>query len=233
MPRGGGAAEWLSQPVRDTLAAFPVITGGARCSNESTVTWAVRNSAGTSGRLVSVDTRTGDWYVDTLDEIGDGSGLVDAICEHDGRLHLVVGGVVYRQDITYPAASFIPVTIITGALAPAGTEGWWRLQGFWTTGEHKGGHKIEGDVSYDEGQTWIPTVSAPVELATGVGADDYAVGESVSLAWYPRRRKCSRALIRLRITAPTGSAASEAETLTNIQYGAIRNRKARRAVKQA
>src|SRR5688572_33351395 len=43
MPRGGGAAEWLSQPVRDTLAAFPVITGGARCSNESTVTWAVRN----------------------------------------------------------------------------------------------------------------------------------------------------------------------------------------------
>lgn len=232
LPRGGGAAEWLSQPVRDTLAAFPVVTGGARCSVESTVTWAVRNSAGTSGRLVSVDTRTGDWYVDTLDEIGDGSGLVDAITEHEGRLHLVIGGVVYQQDITYPAASFIPVTIITGALAPAGTEGWWRQQGFWTTGEYKGPHCIEGDTSYDEGHTWIPCVSAPVELATGSDPDEYAVGESVSLPWYPRRRKCSRALIRIRMTAPTGGAASEGQTFTNLQYGAIRNKKARRAVKQ-
>jgi hypothetical protein len=148
-------------------------------------------------------------------------------------LHLVISGIVYRQDITYPAATFIPVTVITGALAPAGTEGWWRLQGFWTTGEHKGSHKFEGDVSYDEGQTWIPAVSAPVDVTTGVTADEYAVGETVSLAWYPRRRKAGRALIRLRMTAPTGGAASEGQTLTNIQYGAIRNRKARRAVKQA
>jgi hypothetical protein len=231
LPRGGGAAEWLSQAVRDTLEAFPTIIGGALCVQESTVTWAVRNSGGTAGRLVSVDTRTGDWYVDTLDEIGDGSGLVDAICEHEGRLHLVIGGVVYRQDATYPAVSFIPLTLITGALAPSGTEGWWRLKRYITTGEFKSDHRIEGDISLDDGNTWIPCVSAPVEVVD----TEYTFTESVSLPWSPRRRKAQRALLRLRMTAPGGISADagEGQTFTNIQVEVIRNRKARRAVKQA
>jgi hypothetical protein len=232
MPRGGTSAEWLSQAVRDTLEAFPVITGGALCTQEQTVTWAVRNSAGTAGRLVSVDTRSGDWFVDTLDEIGSGTGLVDAICEHDGRLHLLVGGIVYRQDITYPAVSFIPMTLITGALAPQGTEGWWRNQGFWTTGTYKGPHCLEGDVSFDDGLTWIPCVSAPVQLVTGSADAEYSVDESTSLPWHPRRRKAQRANIRLRMTALSAQA-SEGQTLSNIQVGVIRNKKARRAVKQA
>lgn len=227
LPRGGGAAEWLSQAVRDTLEAFPTITGGALCTQESTITWAVRNSLGTAGRLVSVDTRSGDWYVDTLDEIGDGSGLVDAICEHDGRLHLVVSGVVYRQDITYPAVSFIPLTVITGAIAPAGTEGWFRNRREITTGEYKGPHNMELDVSYDDGHSFIPCVSAPVAIA----AADYDVGETVSLPWAPRRRKGQRVNIRIRLTALSG--ASEGQTLSNIQGEIIRNKKARRAVKQA
>jgi hypothetical protein len=145
---------------------------------------------------------------------------------------LLVGGVVYRQDITYPAVSFIPMTIITGALAPQGTEGWWRLQGIWTTGLHKGDHCIEADVTFDDGQTYIPCVSAPVELDTGPGDAQYTVDESTSLPWYPRRRKAQRANIRLRMTALSAQA-SEGQTLSNIQVGVIRNKKARRAVKQA
>ncbi len=230
LPRGGGVAEWLSQPVRDTLEAFPAIRGGAPCTRESTVTWAVRDSASTAGRLVSVDTRSGDWYVDTLDEIGDGSGLVDSICEHEGRLYLVIGGVVYQQDDTYPAVSFIPLTVITGRIAPAGTEGWFRLRRFITTGEHRDDHAIEGDVSFDDARSFIPCVSAPVELLTGTGAN-YAVGETTSLPWAPRRRKGQGVNIRLR-TTPLDSAPSEGQTLNNIQLEVIRNRKARRAVKQ-
>jgi hypothetical protein len=232
LPRGGGSPEWLSQSVRETLEAFPVIVGAAVCSVEQTVTWACLNSAGTAGRLVSVDTRSGDWYVDTLDEIGDGSGVVQSICAHEGRLHLVVGNVVYRQDITYPASEFIPVTIVTGAIAPAGTEGWLRLPDIVTTGAFKGDHCIEVDVSYDDEQTYIPTVSAPRELEAGSGATEYAVDETVSERWVPRRRKCNRALVRIRLTA-LAAAASEAQTLSNIQIGVIRNKKARRAVKQA
>jgi hypothetical protein len=232
LPRGGGAPEWLSQAVRDTLEAYPEVRGGALCSQESTVTWAVRNSAGTAGRLVSVDTRSGDWYVDTLDEIGDGSGLVDAICEHEGRLHLVVSGVVYRQDTTYPAASFIPLTLITGALAYGGTEGWWKIRRFISTGEFKDDHGIEGDVSFDDCKTFIPCVTAPVELTAGAGDDEYTAGESTSLPWTPRRKKAQRCNLRLRTTA-IAAAPSEGQTLNNIQIEVIRNKKARRAVKQA
>lgn len=231
LPRGGGAAEWLSQAVRDTLEAFPAVHGGAVCTREQTVTWAVRNLAGTAGRLVSVDTRSGDWYVDTLDEIGDGSGLVDSICEHEGRLILVVGGVVYQQDDDYPATAFIPLTIITGRVAPAGTEGWLRFQGAITTGEHKGPHCTEVDFSYDDCKTFIPTVAAPRELDTGTGEDEYQVDETTSEAWHPRRRKAQGANIRIRMTELDGP--SEGETFSNIQLSVIRNKKARRAVKQA
>jgi hypothetical protein len=232
LPRGGGAPEWLSQAVRDTLEAFPVITGGALCSEEQTVTWACRNLAGTAGRLVSVDTRSGDWYVDTLDEIGDGSGLVDAVCAHAGRLHLLIGGTVWRQDTEYPASAFIPVTIITGAIAPQGVEGWWRLRRFITTGRNKGDHHGEADVSYDDGVSWIPCVAAPLAIETGPGADQYAVDESVSLAWTPRRKKAQRALLRIRFTA-LAAAPSEAQTLSNLQVEVIRNKKARRTPKAA
>ena len=232
LPRGGSAAEWLSQAVRETLEAYPVITGGAVCTMEQTVTWAVRNSAGTAGRLVSVDTRSGDWYVDTLDEIGDGSGLVDAICEHAGRLHLVVSGVVYRQDTTYAAAEFIPWGFVTGALAPAGTEGWLRFRRFISTGRFKTDHAIEVDVSYDDEVSWIPCVAAPVAVEGGSDPDEYAADETVSLTWAPRRRKGNRALVRVRVT-DSGAGAGEAQTLSNLQAEVIRNRKARRAVKQA
>jgi hypothetical protein len=219
--------------VRETLEQFPVITGGSICTQEQTVTWAVRNSAGTAGRLVSVDARSGDWYIDTLTEIGDGSGLVDAICEHEGRLHLVIGGVVYRQDTDYTATSFIPWELVTGALAPAGTEGWLRFARFITTGRFKDDHQLELDVSYDDEVSWIPTVTAPVAVEGGAAADEYAADETVSLKWSPRRRKANRALVRVRVTELSGAGASEAQTLTNIQAEIIRNKKARRAVKQA
>jgi hypothetical protein len=225
LPRGGGAAEWLSQPVRDTLASFPVITGAAVCSVDNTAVWACNDAAGTSRRLVCLDLRSGDWYVDELTELP--SGGIQAICEHLGRIHLVIGNIVYRQDVTYPATAFIPVTIITGSIAAAGTEGWFRLRGATTTGKMKGNHNIEVDVSYDDGANFIPSVSAPVAVQTS----SFAVGATVSKRWFPRRRKAERAVVRLRLTA-LSAAASEAETLSNLQLEVIRNKKARRAAKQ-
>lgn len=225
LPRGGGAAEWLSQPVRDTLTAFPVIVGGSVCSLDNTAVWACNDSAGTDRRLVCLDLRTGDWYVDELTEIP--SGPVQAICEHQGRIYLVVGNLVYQQDNTYPATAFIPVTIITGRISAAGTEGWFRTRGFVTTGKMRADHNIEVDVSYDDGLNFNPCVSAPVAITTAT----YAVNDTVSKRWFPVRRKGEGPMVRIRMTALSG-VASEGQTLSNLLLEVIRNKKARRAVKQ-
>lgn len=222
IPRGGGAAEWLSQPVRDTLRDFPVTTGVAVCTQENTVTWAVQNALGTAGRLVSYDSRAGVWYVDTLEDVG--GGPVRAICEHLGRLVVVVGTTVYRQDTSFPGGSFLPLTIRTGSIAPAGTDGWCRLKGFSTTGKFKESHEIEALVSYDDGraETFVSTVPEPVHV------DGLAADETIELPWYPSRRKGNRFVLELRITADQDATPSQAQTLSAMTLEVVQGRKASR-----
>lgn len=223
LPRGGGAAQWLSQPVRDTLAAFPVIVGAGVSGVDDTVVWACNDAAGSGRRLVVSDLRNGSWYVDDLSELP--SGPIQALCEHQGRIHLAIGGLVYRQDTSYPATAFIPVTVVTGSIAPAGTEGYCRLKGFLSTGKFRGAHDIEGDVSFDDGVSFTSAgqcVTAPVEVDSG-----YTAGDTVSLRWRPKRRKGDRFVIRLRVTESDG--ASEAQTLSNLTLEVIRKRKSRRS----
>lgn len=223
LPRGGGAAQWLSQAVRDTLAAFPVIVGAAISGVDDTAVWACNDAGGTTRRLVATDLRTGAWYVDDLTELP--SGPIQSITEHLGRIHLVIGGLVYRQDTSFPASAFIGMTIVTGSISPSGTEGYCRLKGFVSTGKHRARHKIEGDVSFDDGVTFGTAgqcVSAAVTINSG-----YSAGDTVSRAWRPKRRKGDRFVIRLRTTEDSG--ASEGETLSNITLEVVRKRKSRRA----
>lgn len=223
LPRGGGAAEWLSQAVRDTLTSFPVIVGAAVCGVDDTAVWACNDAGGTTRRLVCSDLRTGDWYVDDLSELP--SGPIQSICEHLGRIHICIGGLVYRQDTTFPASAFIGMTVITGSIAPSGTEGYCKLKGFISTGKFKARHKLEGDVSFDDGVTFDTAgqcVSAPVTVNGG-----YTAGDTVSLRWRPKRRKGDRFVLRLRTTVDSG--ASESETLSNITLEVIRKQKSRRS----
>lgn len=225
LPRGGGGAQWLSQPVRDTLSAFPVCVGSAISGVDDTAVWACNDAAGTDRRLVVLDLRTGDWYVDVLTELP--AGTIQAICAHQGRIHLVIANIVYRQDNTYPASAFISMQVITGSIVLGqGTEGYGRLKGFITTGKHRARHNIEGTVSFDDGVTFTSAgqcVPAPVNINGG-----FAAGDTVSQKWRPHRRKGDRVVLKIVQTADSG-VASEGETLSNIQLEIIRKRKVRRS----
>ena len=171
-----------------------------------------------------VDSRTGDWYVDVLTELP--SGPIQALCAHDGRLQLVIGNVVYRQDDTFPATAFIALEVVTGSiLLGQGTEGYGRIKRFITTGKHKARHKIEGSVSFDDGVSYAAggqCVLAPVTVNAG-----YTTGDTVSLPWAPKRRKGDRVVLKLVTSEDSGP--SEGETLNNIQLEIIRKPKARRS----
>lgn len=222
MDRGGSAAQWLSQPVRDTLSAFPLIVGGAVSSVDDTAVWACNDAGSTTRRLVVLDLRMGAWYVDDLTELP--AGPIQAICEHKGQVHVVVGGIVYRQDQTFPATAFIPMTIITGGIAPSGTDGYARLRSIVTTGKFRGAHNIDVNVSYDDGVTFSSagqTQTAPVAVNAGFSAND-----TVSLNWRPHRRKGDRFVLKLTTSSLSG--ASEQQTLSSVQLEVIRNKKARR-----
>ena len=217
LPRGGGAAEWLSQAVRDVLRDYPVTTAAAICTQDNTICWAVQNTDGDDGRLIAWDTRSGVWYVDTLEDVG--GGPIRAMCEHLGRLVVVVGTAVYRQDTSFPGGSFLPLTIETGSIAPAGTDGWARLKGWSTTGKFYGSHEIEALVSFDDGQEYHSTVLEPE------GVSGLVVGETVELPWYAQRRKGNRFRLKILVTADQDATPSQAQSLTHLQLEVVRNRK--------
>lgn len=227
LPRGGGAPAWDGKPVRDTLAAYPVVVGCAVCGLDGTAVWACNDAGGTDRRLIALDLSTGHWSVDVLSELP--SGAIQSICAHDGRLQLCINNTIYRQDNTYAAAAFIGMTVITGSIAPSGTEGYSKLKRFLSTGKHKGRHKIEGTVSFDDGVTFSSAgqcVAAPVTVNSG-----YSAGDTVSKSWAPKRRKGDRFVLKLVTTEDSG--ASEGETLSNLAIEVIRKRKARRAAAKA
>ncbi len=96
IPRGGGAAEWLGQPVRDTIEAYTSMTSASVCPTDNTVVWTCNNAAGTEGVMVAHDCRTGDWYVDTMTELGS-AAIQAAITHTTGLMLLVVANNVWTQ----------------------------------------------------------------------------------------------------------------------------------------
>ncbi len=221
IPRGGGAAQWPSQPVRDVLDAFPVITAAVAVSRDNTLVWCCQNTGGTEGRLIVRDSRTGDWMVDELDEF-DGAP-VQAACAHEGRLALVVGGVVYVQDNAFPHATFVEYDVALGVVAPTGTEGWCRLVSVTATGALKGNCTLDAFISYDDedGRDEVSMGEEPFELEVD------EVGQAVSVQWWPARRKGSRFFLRFPVRA-LGDDATEGVLLNNITLEIQRARKASR-----
>lgn len=197
IPRGGGAAQWLGQPVRDTLAAFPRIVGAAVCSEDNTITWACQNAAGTASRLLAFDTRAGQWFVDELAELG--GAVVQALCEHEGRLVLVADNEVWRQSATDTLTAAMATTVELGPFSPhGGPDGWGKLVGWTLTGECRGAAELDCDISYDDGTERDPAGDDPFTF------DAVQVSQSVSAQWFPTRRKGSRYVVRFRQTAEAG-----------------------------
>lgn len=98
IPRGGGAAQWLGQPVRDTLEVYTSMTSANVCSLDNTVIWTCNNAAATEGIMVAHDLRTGDWYVDTMTELS--TLAIQAATAHLGLLACVVANNVWLQRST-------------------------------------------------------------------------------------------------------------------------------------
>lgn len=151
LPRGGGAPAWIGQPVRDTLAAYPVITSATFCRADQTVCFTCNNTGGTDGRIIVFDTRAGAWYVDEPLS----AETYRSSCAYGGVLVLAKGtGLVFRQQSTETPSTFIPVELETPDLYPAGNDGWAQIYGVSLLAEFRGNCTLSLDYSTDCGVTY-------------------------------------------------------------------------------
>lgn len=188
LPRGGGAPVWFSQPVRATLAAFPVITSAAYCRQDNAVCFTCNNTLGTAGRIVVHDMRTGDWYVDEL------SGLPAVLggAAWSGAHAICAASFVRLQTTAFAdVAAVIPLRVKTGTVLPFGINAWGWVYRVVLLGEFRGACSVALRISLDDGVTWT---SLKTFAVTGTA------GETVRLSWTPPRQRTDRVVLEWTVT---------------------------------
>lgn len=151
LPRGGGAPVWFSQPVRATLAAFPVITSGVYCRRDNTVVFTCNDVGSTAGRLVVHDMRSGEWYVDELD----GAPVVLGADAWSGS-HAICGSSFVRlqTEAFADGAEPIGMRLRTGAIRPFGSNAWGQIRTLTWLGEYRDATTLGCRFSFDDGFTF-------------------------------------------------------------------------------
>jgi hypothetical protein len=152
IPRAGAAPEWLGIDVQDTLAAYPVITGAARCRQDDTIVFACQTTGGTDGRMVLRSQRTGIWLEDDP-PLGTGAGI-EALSSFGDRVAYVSGGAVYAQSEsghTDGASSVIVTEWQTEPIYPFEVGGNGHIHDLQVTGEFRSAGTLALRVSYDDG----------------------------------------------------------------------------------
>ncbi len=198
LPRDGSPPQWIGQPVRDTLLAYPVVTSATLVTEEQLVTFSCNNSGLTDSRLVHYDLRAQTWIVDEFAS----ATPVAAACSYQGRLALLSSGVVYTEKTTVTPNAFLEHGLTTGTLKPFGSTGWGKLVSVDVVAEYRGDCNLRLRISYDDGKTYSSLHTFPLLSSGGL-----SVGDTVRRSWYPNRRKCER--FRLEFTALTAGSATE------------------------
>jgi hypothetical protein len=140
-----GDVQWVGQPVRDTLEAFPVITGAVHVRAQMQVAFACNASNGLSGRIIIYDLRRQQWFVDNV------GGPIAAIAELDGRLVWLSGGAIFQQDLAPGSGTFVSHAIQTGYIRITKNLGWGHVYRVGLLGVAVGACSVECFIDYDDG----------------------------------------------------------------------------------
>lgn len=140
----GGEVQWIGQPVRSTLATYPIITGAVHIRSQMAVVFSCTNEAGSAGALLVYDLRRGVWYVDTI-------GPVSSVSEYQGRLAYISGGTVYLQDAAAGSGTFIASRVQTGYVPITKRLGWGNIYRFGLLLTALGECSVQCLVDYDDG----------------------------------------------------------------------------------
>lgn len=191
-----GAVSWIGEPVRETLSAYPVITGAVHCRNLMLCAFSCNNSAGTDGVILIYDLARKTWFVDTI------GAPVAAISEYLGRLVYVSAGTVFLQDasIALGAAALPSLEVTSGAYRFSGAMGWGLAPKAGVLGTFLGDCTLELFVRYDDQTAFASMGTQALSSAT------YAVGQAVPLI-FTALHECSRFELKCTVTnaANTGA----------------------------
>lgn len=188
--RGAGEIQWFGEPVRDTLATFPIITAAVNVRGQMALAFSCNNTAGTDGRILVYDLRKGQWFVDDV------GGAVDALAELDGRLVWLSDGAITQQDAAPGSGTFVDYAVQTGFLRATKALGWGKIYRVGFLGDVKGACTLKALIDYDDGQG-----------LKSLGSETFTGNEaSVTRLWSLPHHSTSRFSLRFEVTGSSNSA---------------------------
>lgn len=157
--QGPGEVSWVGQPVRETLALFPVVTGGVHVRTQMIVAFSVTDTGGTAGRILIYDLRRNIWYVDTV-------GPVTAVSELNGRLAYIQAGAVLLQDVAAGSGTYPGAVVQTGFQVVTKRLGWGHIYRLGLLGTDLGACTVQALIDVDDG---VGLRDLGTETFTGTG----------------------------------------------------------------
>ena len=217
LPRDGSPPQWIGQPVRDTLVAFPTVTSATLVTKEQLVSFTCNNSGATDSRVVSYDLRAKTWIVDEFASVTP----IASACSYQGRLAMLSAGIVYTEKTTLTPATFIEHSLTTGTVKPFGN--WGQICSIEIMGEYRGDCNLRCRISYDDGKSYT-------NLATHqLRSTEFAVGDTVERSWAPLIRKCDSFKLDFQALTPGSATEGFVFNAWRIEYMAERGASRRAA----
>jgi hypothetical protein len=188
-----GEVQWVGQPVRDTLEAFPVITAAVHIRSQMAVAFACNNTGGTDGRILVFDLRRQQWFIDDV------GGPITSLAELSGRLVFLSEEEIYQYDAAPGTSSTVTVAAIqTATVRITKAMGWGHVYRVGLLGQALGPCEVECFIDYDDGAGFV-----------SLGTETFAGTEGTfERLWSLTRHKTSRFALRWVITPTTALSAA-------------------------
>lgn len=208
----GLEVQYISAPVEDVLAQFPVITSAVLHSARDEVRFTVKaGETNTEGRVINWNYVTGCWSVfDYWDIAGTGAHapFESSVVINGLWVGVTRRGNVYREtndlsaDAFTDASHWITAEVTTAWVRPTGVQGFFRAREGILAFESLDPTALKVDVFYDDSDTATETLSwTSAQIAAFTTPKD-----QVSLRW--ARQKCMSLRVRI-YDAPDGSSTGQ------------------------
>lgn len=193
---------WIGRPVKDKLAAYPVITSAVLVAAHNEVRFTANNAAGNAGIVLVYNYVEKQWT--TYQYAGFGypsyAPIADAIVWNGVYTFVTPNGQVYQEDTsTHIDASFywVPMTIETSWVSATGPIAFQSVRSVQLVGTSHSDHSLtvsigfDGNAAYQQVKTWPE--GSPV---TAVGDLEQA---AIAVT---NRRKCQMLRVKIQDGTP-------------------------------
>jgi hypothetical protein len=188
----GGTPEWIAHPVIDTLESYPVVKAVCHVKRTQSIVFACQNTDGDEGVLLRYDLRRKQWFQDDV-------GPVSALAEYQGRVALVLDGVVYLQDAESGNGTMPDLTCRLGAFKGGQAAQSGVLNEVVALLTYQDPCNVELQCDYGNGGGFV--TCGDYDLADA----DYTAGQAIDLSFSLAVPEGTRYVLQLLVTSATAN----------------------------